>query len=333
MWRQILAMLLISAAGSLAATASAKDYVSVKLTRTVASPLTNAVRGEGILDLRALPSGTRPSELRLDVQKKEGISSPVYASLMINGALLARSEITGPTGTIRIGLKDRQLSLQNRLEVTLDQMGGADFAVIKPLRVMLSQASTDPRHFYQLATLFRSGVKIVATPSNAIIARRVLDRLAPNAPVRDGGHELVVSDLPPRGTAPWLRFDRGAVRLVTRNGLALYTQEQLNRMTIVQIVTRGNAPILWIKPAHDEAMPTLLPLDYGNVALFHSKGAEMAFSTFDDPIVQAAYRNEEAASSALFRTWRSSVLAVWVALTIGAGILMLRLPRLRPRMA
>jgi len=333
----VLAILLPAGVGLAATSVSANDQVRIRLARSPATAQPS--RWKGVLDLRALPAGTKPTELLLDVQKRPGVSSPVFVSLMINGALLARSEIRGPTGTIRITLKDRQLSLQNQLDVALEQacgscFPGADFATIKPLRVILRQASPDAHHFYELATLLRSGVEIIASPSDAAFARRALTGLAPVAPLRkDGGYEIEVSEFPPEGTAPWLRFDQGAVRLVTRNALVLYTQEQLNRMTIVQIVSRGSEPVLWIKPGRDRAMPRLMPLDYGNVAIFNSKGAEIAFSTSDDRIVQAEYRNQEAEASAIFETWRSFVLAVWVALTIGAAILMFRLPRLRTREA
>ncbi|MGK2909194.1 MAG: hypothetical protein ACSLE1_05265 [Sphingobium sp.] len=230
------------------------------------------------------------------------------------------------------------MSLRNQIVVTVTSTcvkcmpTGPDSIRLSPVRVVLGKASSNVQNFHQLVPLLRAGVRINADPANADLARRVLAELAPIARI-DGAaaNEIIVSAFPPPGTDPWLRFDRGPVQLVTRNGLQLYTEEQLSRLTIVQIVKRGGYYSLWVRPGRGASVPTLMPLDYGDVAIFQANGPEIAFSTSEDRIVQAAYGRQEAEEDAFFRIWRSSVLAIWAALTIGAALLMRRLPRLQPR--
>ena len=80
---------------------------------------------------------------------------------------------------------------------------------------------------------------------------------------------LAVSDAPPDGANPRVRFDRGRVVVADRAGRKLLDLGGFTTGAVAQIVTVADHPGLWIKPlATDGTLPApdALKLDHGDVA-------------------------------------------------------------------
>ena len=292
------------------------------------------------LDLRTLPADSRPAVIDVAVDAAEAARSGArpLVTLSLNGAVVARrfASRTGPTA-LRYEPEDRLLSIRNRLEVAVtlpfchvaacaDALDSVRLS--RQPRARLGPVEPDLTDFAQLPARLRSGIEVRAeAPAGRQLAAMAQAALAPEAPAGEQAPaRIVVSDQPPKGSNPRLRFDRGPVALRRSDGAPLVPAAALAGLTVVQLLGTPDRPLLWIRPG--EQLPPSLDLDHGDIALFDSAGRVLAFSTQVDGAVEIAYPpgadpyGQERAT----RLWRLSLLAFWILLTIGTLLVLRRLP-------
>jgi len=128
-----------------------------------------------------------------------------------------------------------------------------------------------------------------------------------------------VSQDPPQGSAPRVRFDRGRVAVGDRNGHTLLDLAGFTTGAIAQAVSSGNVPGIWIRPlASDGSLPTPtnLRLDRGDVAFLDHTGVALAMSTERDTLIKISYPDEVSwlTIAERFRAW--IIGCVWLTVTI-----------------
>ena len=104
-----------------------------------------------------------------------------------------------------------------------------------------------------------------------------------------------MSDLPPAGTSPRVRFDRGRVAVADRSGKMLLDLGGFSSGAVAQVVNAGTRAGLWIKPlATDGALPApaMLRLDRGDVAFIDKSGVALAMSTERDTLIKESGAHE-----------------------------------------
>lgn len=301
------------------------------------------------LDLRNLPQETRPASIaaQVDTRLGDAVREKPQITIAINGIVVARrwASRAGPT-RIETKIDDRLLSTRNHVTVAITSLArrcdeeaacsvtGAELR--GPLRFGLAPATAEPLTFAQHVTRFRKGVAVtVIEPRDRRLGELAAQAMAPHAPRRAAGPaEIVVSRELPQGVAAPLRFDTGPVTIKDREGRVLYDQRRLDSYTIAQLAHRGEVPVLWVRPGTQPLAATPLDLDYGNVALFGSRGREIAFSADQDHALTIAYATDAQREAQTGLYWRLTVLTLWLALTAGLVIVLRRMePLERPRTA
>lgn len=295
------------------------------------------------LDLRRLPPETRPASVGVTIDAREAVQQDgsVRVAVALNGVVIgrARAEPHRPT-PLTFAIEDRLLSTRNHVSVavtsTEQSCSGSDCTISRArldggFRIALAPATGLPVSFAQHATRFRAGVAIEAdNPHDWALGELAAQALAPQAPHRpDGPARIVVSRAAPPGTSPPLRFDTGPVELKDRDGNVIYDQAALDRLTVVQVLTRGDTPILWMRPGSDMRPVGPIELDHGTVALFGRAGREIAFAPEQDHAVAVAYAADAQREARFGLYWRLGILAVWLAATAGLLIILRRLPPLQ----
>jgi hypothetical protein len=213
--------------------------------------------------------------------------------------------------------------------------------------VVLAPADPHADDFADLAPRWAAGVEVLLpaiaaeqpTLTLGLVAD-ALNALAPeNAPitVRLSGRGvsplpsaafLAVSDTPPEGATPHVRFDRGRVAVADRAGRKLLDLGGFVTGAVAQIVTAADHPGLWIKPlAADGALPSpeALKLDHGDVAFLDQNGVALALSTQRDTLIRISYPDQVSwlTVAERFRSW--IVAGFWL---IATGTLLLALQRM-----
>jgi hypothetical protein len=174
--------------------------------------------------------------------------------------------------------------------------------------VVLASAAAAPHDFSDLTPHFGRGITLLlpaATADRPIlvlgILAQVVDQLSPdvaplsvsfaaaNGAAAPDAPFIAVSDKPPAGANPRVRFDRGRVDVADRAGHTLLDLGGFVGGAVAQVVEAGDHPGLWIKPlATDGAAPSPndLHLDRGDVAFIDGNGVALAMSTERDTVVR-----------------------------------------------
>lgn len=286
---------------------------------------------QSALDLRALPPNSRPAQLTAVVDateaSRQGLEPRV--SMVLNGIVVARIRAAGDGSTqITANLQERLVATRNRIELAVTPAavrcvnGGCALpgaGLIGPLIVSLQPAVNDPQSFSEAVTRFRGGVHVIASGArDQAFGRAFADAIAPRAPrTANAAAEILVSQRPPAGTAPPLRFDTGPVTITNRDGEMLYDASALDALTTVQVMKRGDTPVLWVRPGPQAQLPAVIELDQGRIALFGPNGREIAFSPLRDHAVKIAYASDRLRNARLAALWRWGMAAVWLLVTIG----------------
>jgi len=300
-----------------------------------------ALSWQARVDLRDLPARTRPAGLSVSIDAAEAARSGArpLVSLALNGNVVARrfAAADGPT-ILSARPEDRLLSVRNRVDiaVTLPFCTGSGcrqaldgVRLAEPVRVALGPVRADLTDFSQLPTRLRPGVAIEAPDAaGQVLAELAKAALASNAPVSEVARaRIVVSQQPPAGTRPPLRFDQGRVALQRSDGAVLTSASALEELTVVQLLGTRQRPVIWVRPG--KRLPPQLELDAGDVALFDEGGRVLAFSTVRDAAVDIAYPAEVAQMQRKIRLRHLALLATWVLITLAMLLILRRLPRPR----
>jgi hypothetical protein len=144
---------------------------------------------------------------------------------------------------------------------------------------------------------------------------------------------IAVSDVPPSGATPRVRFDRGRVAVTDRAGHTLLDLGGFSGGAVAQIVLAGDYPGLWIKPMSADGStpaPVDLHLDHGDVAFVDANGVALAMSTERDTVVKISYPDQVSwlTVAERFRTW--IIAGLWLLATAALLLTLQRIFRRRP---
>jgi hypothetical protein len=312
---------------------------------------------------RALPSGTRPSRLVLDVMvAPDGAGEKAVVSAFVNERLLAstvaaigeptRLDLSLPDGlvgtvaNIRAVVQRRSAQGDCRFEPQ-----GYPAEILGSSAIMLSPAGQVAEDFSDLATFWANGVQVLIPASAASKPLQVVGLLAdvlnalsketaaitvkfvdagaapaPTAPF------VTVSNVPPVGATQRVRFDRGRVAVADRSGRTRLDIGGLATGAVAQIVTSDAHPGLWIKPlTRDGSLPASpgIYLDRGDVAFLDKTGVALAMSTERDTLLRISYP-EQGSWLTIVERYRSWIVGgLWVLATIAFLFVLQRMYRRR----
>ncbi len=319
------------------------------------------------IDTRVLPAGMRPARLLLDVLvAPDGAGEKAVVSAFINERLVdsvvaASGELTrldiplaegliGASASMRAVVQRRSAQGDCRFEPQ-----GYPAQILGSSALVLESAGADARDFSDLVPHWAKGVEIFVPTYSAerplavlgLIAD-LLDSLAsetaaftvrlvgPGAAPSSTAAFLAVGDLPPSGSTPRVRFDRGRVAVADRAGNALLDLGGFSTGAVAQVVNAGSLPGLWVRPlSADGALPfpAELKLDHGDVAFLDRSGVALALSTERDTLVRVTYPEQVSwfTIAERFRTW--IIGSLWVLATLTFLFVLQRMLRRRPARA
>jgi hypothetical protein len=314
------------------------------------------------IDTRRLPAGRRPLRILLDVMvAPDGDAGRAVVSVFVNEHLLGSKlaaigeatrldmslpdGLTGTTLGVRAVVQRRSAQGDCRFEPQ-----GYPAQILDSSAVILGAADESVRDFSDLALHFADGVavELPASAADAPLAviglsSEVLNLLSPPTAavsvslVAPGTVPaarkpfLVVSQEPPAGSAPRVRFDRGRVAISDHTGHTLLDLSGFATGAVAQAVSAGNIPGMWIRPlASDGSLPapSNLRLDRGDVAFVDHTGVALALSTERDTLLKISYPDQVSwlTIAERFRAW--IIGCVWLMVTI---VFLLGLQRLLRR--
>ena len=312
-----------------------------------------------VIDTRRLPAGMQAARILLDLMvAPDGAGEKAVVSAYVNerllGSVVAASgepthlDLALPGGLVGTGANIRAVVQRRSAQGDCRfEPQGYPAQILGSSSVVLAPADPHADDFADLAPRWSSGVEVLLPASAAEqptltlgLVADALDALAPeNAPitVRLSGRGvaplpsaafLAVSDAPPEGATPHVRFDRGRVAVADRAGRKLLDLGGFVTGAVAQIVTAAEHPGLWIKPlAADGALPSpeALKLDHGDVAFVDQNGVALALSTKRDTLIQVSYPDQVSwlTVAERFRSW--IVAGFWL---IATGALLFALQRM-----
>ncbi|MDO6587672.1 cellulose biosynthesis cyclic di-GMP-binding regulatory protein BcsB [Salipiger sp. 1_MG-2023] len=212
----------------------------------------------------------------------------------------------------------------------------------------LADADDGDDHFFTLRQDFGEGVQLVLDPDldlasalpwiSGVAGTMIPDRatILPRASVsalEPGLPFFVISQSNPGDGDPAIDFDSGRVEIRNRSGELMFAGDELDRIGVAQIVTRGDQTGLWLRPGAGPAPePTVqqpLVLNRGDLALLDQKGVIVATGTRVNPVLDVAYpdRTSLAQILAKYRPW--IVGGAWLLLTLLVLIVFQRIYRNR----
>jgi hypothetical protein len=242
--------------------------------------------------------------------------------------------LIGTTASVRAIVQRRSAQGDCRFEPQ-----GYPAQILGSSAVVLEPANAAAHDFSDLVAHWGNGVEILlpATAAEKPLAvielvANVLGSLAPETAVLSvkllaagsapspAAPFIAVSNVPPSGSTPRVRFDRGQVTVADRAGHTVLDLGGFSSGAVAQIVNAGGQPGVWIKPlAADGALPTPaeLRLDRGDVAFLDKTGVALALSTERDTLLRVSYPDQVSWMSVAdrFRPW--IIGSLWVLGTIG----------------
>jgi len=259
-----------------------------------------------VVDTRRLPGGTRPTRLLLDVMvAPDGAGEKAVVSVFVNKRLLGSTvaasgepthlDLPLPDGLVGTIANVRALVQRDSAQGDCRfEPQGYPAQILGSSSLMLESAAGAPHDFSDLTSHFARGLELRLPPAApdqpglvlGLVAEVVNQLAADLAPISvnfvaagsAAGADapfIVVSDVPPAGTMPRVRFDRGRVAVTDRSGRTLLDLGGFVGGAVAQIVTAGDNPGLWIKPLSADGSlpaPSDLHLDHGDVAFVDANG-------------------------------------------------------------
>jgi hypothetical protein len=316
------------------------------------------------IDIRRLPAGRRPARLILDVMvAPDGAGAKAVVSAFVNERLLGSSvAASGEATRLDLALPDGLVGINANVRLLVQRdsaQGDCRFEpqgypaqILGSSTLVLAGADDTARDFSDLAARWADGIELFVPaavadqPTIALgLIAQVINQLSPDiAPLKvnlipPGGMPsptasfLAVSDQPPTGASPRVRFDRGRVVVADRSGKILLDLGGFVSGAVAQVVTAGEHTGLWIKPVSADGMapsPPDLRLDHGDVAFIDPTGVALAMSTERDTVVQVTYPDQVSWLSIAerFRSW--IIVGLWLMATAGLLYVLQRAFRRRP---
>ncbi|MDW8313929.1 MAG: cellulose biosynthesis cyclic di-GMP-binding regulatory protein BcsB [Rhodovarius sp.] len=307
---------------------------------------------------RDLPPGTRPASLALDIAAAPDTAGERAVAAVFFNEVLIGSQQLGLQVPHRmvVPIPEGLAGLDNRvrLVVTRRARGGdcetqpaALPAQLLPSSMLrLASASGTPSDFFELAPRWRDGVTIltdapITAESLSPMLALLRTHVRPGSPLQlrpaSAGPSpapflAFTADPPPGVRATPVRFDRGRLRLVDREGRPLLELSAGGPSLTAQLVSTENGiPGIWVRRAGAAAVPPALALDRGDVAFADAAGIALAFAAGRDQLVRVTYPDQPDPWT-LFLLYRPWIIGgLWLALTaVFIGIFVRRWRRRNP---
>jgi hypothetical protein len=315
-----------------------------------------------IVDIRRLPPETRPSRLLLDVMvAPDGSGAKAVVSAFVNERLLGSTIASiGEATHLDLSLPNGLVSNIANIRAVVQRESAQGDCRFEPQgypaqllgssALILSSADGASHDFSDLPPHFAKGIKLLlpaATADQPTLALGILSQVtdqlsadvaplivnfsASGAPAPDGPF-IAVSDRPPVGANPRVRFDRGRVLVADRSGRTLLDLGGFVGGAVAQVVDAGNYPGVWIRPlaANGAApSPNELHLDHGDVAFIDGNGVALAMSTERDTVVRVTYPDQVSwlTVAERFRSW--IIAGLWLFATAALLFILQRMFRRR----
>lgn len=315
-----------------------------------------------IIDIRRLPPETRPTRLLLDIMvAPDGAGAKAVVSAFVNERLLGSTVAANGEAThLDLSLPNGLVSNIANIRAVVQRESAQGDCRFEPQgypaqllgssALILSSADGASHDFSDLPPHFAKGIKLLLPATTADqptlalgLLAQVVDQLsadvaplnvnfsASGAPAPDGPF-IAVSDRPPVGANPRVRFDRGRVVVADRSGRTLLDLGGFVGGAVAQVVDAGNYPGVWIKPlaANGAApSPNELHLDHGDVAFIDGNGVALAMSTERDTVVRVTYPDQVSwlTVAERFRSW--IIAGLWLFATAALLFILQRMFRRR----
>ena len=320
-----------------------------------------------VIDIRRLPAGRRASRLLLDVMvAPDGAGEKAVVSAFVNEHLLGSTVAAiGDATHLDLPLPDGLVGMNANVRVLVQRdsaQGDCRFEpqgypaqILGSSALLLTSVDGNAHDFSDLASRWANGIELLVPtavadqPAHTLgMVAQVLNQLSPDiapisvnlvasgsAPAPDAPF-LAVSDSPPRGTSPRVRFDRGRVMVADRGGRTLLDLGGFVSGAVAQVVTADSQPGLWIKPLSADEMspsPPELRLDHGDVAFIDPTGVALAMSTERDTVIKISYPDQVSwlTVAERFRSW--IIVGLWLIATASLLYGLQRMFRRRPAAA
>lgn len=316
------------------------------------------------IDTRRLPGGTRPTRLLLDVMvAPDGAGEKAVVSAFVDERLLGSTvAASGEATHLDLPLPDGLVGTIANVRVVVQRdsvQGDCRFEpqgypaqILGSSALVLASSDSVPHDFSDLTSRFAGGLELLLPAAAADRPDRVLGILADvvnqlssdtaplsvdfvaavSAPAPSAAF-IAISETPPAGATPRVRFDRGRVVVTDHSGRTLLDLGGFVGGAVAQIVMAGDFSGLWIKPLSVDGSapaPADLHLDHGDVAFIDTTGVALAMSTERDTVVQISYPDQVSwlTVAERFRSW--IIAGLWL---LATAALLLTLQRMFRRTA
>jgi cellulose synthase operon protein B len=320
-----------------------------------------------VVNTRALPARTRMSRLGLDIMvAPDGAGERAVVSAFVNDNLLASTvAATGEPTRLDLAVPDGLVGNVANIRAVVQRRSpqgdcrfepqGYPAQLLGSSFIGLSDAGARLQDFSDLSARWSEGVEVLvpeATSQHPLavlgMLSSVLSALTPTtAPIKVGyvaadaapapqGAWLAVGNAPPATSTPRVRFDRGRVAVSDRSGRALLDIGGLASGAVVQLMSAGTQPGMWIKPLAADGVlpdPVDLRIERGDVAVLDKIGTALALSTERDTLVQISYPDQTSWLTVAERIRPWMIGAIWALGTILFLRVLQRLFRRRARAA
>jgi hypothetical protein len=317
-----------------------------------------------VIDTRRLPGGTRPARVVLDVMvAPDGAGAKAVVSAFVNERLLGsavaasndvtRLDLPLPDGLVGTNANIRAVVQRDSAQGDCRfEPQGYPAQILGSSTLVLAPARGLAEDFSDLVARWSGGIELslpatVADQPTLVLdlVAEVINQLSPdNAPIHvsltapgaapsPSGPFLAVSDLPPAGSSPRVRFDRGRVAVADRSGRTLLDLGGFVAGAVAQVVGAGDNSGLWIKPLSASGTlpaPIDLRLDRGDVAFLDGTGVALAMSTEHDTVIKITYPDQVSWLTVAdrFRTW--IIAGLWLFATATLLLALQRMFRRAP---
>jgi hypothetical protein len=283
---------------------------------------------------RDLPPGTQPEALEVALRAPPG--SRAVASVVLNDVVLGAATLPADgRGLLSLSIPPSLIALDNRIDVSLHRQPGPGQAVVGGPAQLLPESllrlgpAGPPAEFLALPPRFAEGLEVLIDAPGGSLPIAVLNTalwvmrplvpagapirvtpVEPDSPPRPVGAFLAITEVPPEGSAPAMRFEPGRVLLRDGAGQPLLDLGSVERMMVAQLVAAEGRPGLWLHlPAALPALPNAAPrLDRGDIALLDAQGVALAWNSVRQPVSQLGTVVMPAEERSLVLVWRP-----WVA--------------------
>lgn len=296
-----------------------------------------------------LPAGKTVSEIDLVLAAAlDPSGTGASASVYLNETLLGAASLDrGVPERVQFSVPMGLVSRDNVLRVLFQRQPSGGECRLKPQayaaqvlpgsKLNLTGTTDTAEHFFQLRQSFAQAAQVFVDPklglSNneimpwlgsiagtmipdraSIIPRNALTDINADAPF------VIVSATYPGDDEALITVDKGRIEIRDRNGEVMFDGETLERLGIVQIVTRNGVTGLWLRPGSGSApvasLETPFMLDRGDLALIGMEGVVVATSTRNNSLINVVYPDQTNLMQILeqYRPW--IVGGIWLALTL-----------------